>query len=66
MTRLVVISVPQAGRILSLGRWAAYEAAKRGDLPVIEIGRRKVVPVAQLEAMLGIEPGSLTNDYLAE
>ncbi len=61
MARLTVISVPQAGRALGLGRWAAYEAAKRGEIPVITMGRRKLVPVRALEEMLQLDPGTLTE-----
>jgi excisionase family DNA binding protein len=42
----LVYSVPEAGRLLGLGRNAAYAAAKRGDIPTIRIGRRLVVPKA--------------------
>ena len=33
----------------------AYEAAKRGDLPTIRIGRRYLVPTAPLRRMLGLD-----------
>ena len=47
------ISVPEAGRrYFNLARNAAYEAARRGDLPVIRIGGRLRVPVVALERML--------------
>ena len=47
------ISVPEAGRdYLGIGRDASYEAAKRGDIPVIRIGRLLRVPVAAMERML--------------
>jgi hypothetical protein len=47
------LPVPEAGRLyFDLGRNASYEAAKRGDLPVIRIGSRLRVPVAALERML--------------
>ena len=47
------ISVPKAGKdYLGIGRDAAYEAAKRGDIPVIKIGRLLRVPVAAMERML--------------
>ena len=47
------ISVPEAGRVyLDLGRNASYEAARRGDLPVIRVGRLLRVPVAAMERML--------------
>ena len=39
------ISVPEAGRVyFGLARNAAYEAAHRGDIPVIRIGRMLRVP----------------------
>lgn len=46
------VSVPEAGRWLGIGRNAAYEAARRGDLPVIRIGRLLRVPVVALERLL--------------
>ncbi len=47
------ISVPEAGKVyFGLGRDGAYEAAKRGDIPVIRIGRRLRVSVPALERML--------------
>lgn len=47
------ISVPEAGRrYFNIARNAAYEAARRGDLPVIRIGGRLRVPLVVLERML--------------
>jgi hypothetical protein len=52
-TRPKTISVPEAGRIyFDLGEWASYEAARRGEIPTIRIGRRLRVPVVALERML--------------
>jgi hypothetical protein len=51
------LSVPEAGRIyFGLARAASYNAAKRGELPTIRVGRRLVVPVGQLRAKFGLEP----------
>jgi excisionase family DNA binding protein len=36
----VVYTVPEAGRLLGLSRNGSYEAAKRGEIPTIRIGRR--------------------------
>ena len=47
-----VLTVEEAGRWLGIGRSAAYEAVHRGDLPVIRIGKRIVVPIAALEEKL--------------
>lgn len=49
------MSVPEAGRIFGLSRPTAYEAAKRGELPTIRVGRRLFVPVAKLREMLGLD-----------
>lgn len=46
------ISVPEAGEVLGIGREAAYNAARRGDLPTIRIGRRLLVPTEALLDML--------------
>jgi hypothetical protein len=58
------LSVPQAGRrYFELGKNASYEAARRGDLPVIRIGGRLRVPVVALERMLeAFGEGKRRND----
>jgi len=49
----LTLSVPEAGfRYFGLCRNAAYEAAARGDIPTIKIGRLLRVPVRALERML--------------
>jgi hypothetical protein len=49
----LTISVPEAGkRYFGLSRNGSYDAAARGDLPVIRIGRLLRCPVRALEAML--------------
>jgi excisionase family DNA binding protein len=46
------LSIIEAGRALGIGRSAAYEAAKSGQLPTIRIGRRLLVPVPLFERLL--------------
>ena len=47
------LTVPEAGRrYFDLGRNASYEAARRGDIPTIRIGRLLRVPVVQMERKL--------------
>jgi excisionase family DNA binding protein len=46
------ISVPEAGEVLGIGREAAYNAARRGELPTIRIGRRLLVPTQALLDLL--------------
>jgi excisionase family DNA binding protein len=49
----VTCTVPEAARILGISRNGGYEAAKRGEIPTIRIGRRILVPKAALERLLG-------------
>lgn len=49
----LTLTVPEAGkRYFGLSAWGAYDAARRGEIPTIRIGRRLRVPVRALEAML--------------
>lgn len=52
----LTFSIEKAGQLLGLGRTAAYEAARRGEIPTIDFGRRKAVPKARLAVMLGYPP----------
>jgi excisionase family DNA binding protein len=44
--------IEEAARLLGIGRNHAYEAAKRGQIPSIKIGRRLLVPRAALDRLL--------------
>ena len=48
----LVYSVPEAGRLLGLSRNSSYEAAKRGEIPTIKIGRLLLVPKVPFHRML--------------
>ncbi len=56
----LVYTVPEAGRLLGLGRNAAYDAAKRGDIPTLRIGRLLLVPKIPFHCMLGMT-GTVTG-----
>lgn len=47
------ISVPAAGRLMSLGKNAAWAAAHRGEIPTRQYGRRILVPVPEWLRSLG-------------
>ena len=55
------VSVPlvQAGRAFGLGRSAAFDLYHRGEFPVgvLRVGKRLLVPRAQILRALGIEGG---------
>lgn len=47
------LSVPEAGKIyFGLSRMGAYDAARRGDIPTIRVGRLLRVPVAAMERIV--------------
>ena len=48
----ITMSVEAAGRVLGLSRNGAYAAAARGDIPVVRIGRKLLVPTHRLLALL--------------
>lgn len=52
-------TITEAAHLLGIGRDAAYRAATAGTLPTLRLGRRLVVPVPKLLAMLGAtRPGA--------
>ena len=61
----LVYTVPEAGRLLGLGRNAAYAAAKRGDIPIIRMGRLLRVPKASLHKLVG-SPGPQASGEVTE
>lgn len=48
-------SVKEAAEILGIHSWSAYEAVKRGEIPALHIGKRILVPVPRLCALLGVD-----------
>ena len=48
----LVYNVPEAGALLGLTRNASYDAARRGDLPTVRIGKLLRVPKAALHKLL--------------
>ena len=58
-----VLDVPTAGRLLGLGRSAAYDLilAGRWPTPVLRLGRRLRIPTAPLLALLGLDRSPLSQ-----
>jgi len=52
LAKKTTISVEQASSLIGISRQAAYDAANRGELPTICVGRRKRVLAAPLYRML--------------
>ena len=47
----LTVSIVEAAQMLGIGRTLAYEAARRGDLRTIRVGRRVLVPVLAIEEL---------------
>jgi excisionase family DNA binding protein len=60
-----VLTVERAGAFLGLSRSASYNAVHRGEIPSLKIGRRIVMPTAQLRALLGIAEATPSVDQSA-
>ena len=52
LRRRATISIPEAAAFLSISVDLAYESAKRGDLPCVSLGRRRLVISSRLLEML--------------
>ena len=51
----LLIPVPEAAKLLSISRAAAYRFASSGELPVKRLGRRVYVVSAKLRKLIGTE-----------
>ncbi len=52
--KALVVTVPEAARLLGIARTHAYELVTRGDLAHVRLGRRIVVPKHAIESLLGL------------
>ncbi len=49
----LLIAVPHAARLLSIGTTLAWDLVRAGDIPSVKLGRRVLVPRAALEHLGG-------------
>ncbi len=52
MGERLTLSVQEAAKALGIGRNLAYDRIKTGEIPVLKIGKRLLVPRAALEKLL--------------
>ncbi len=52
MDQALTLSIPEAAKVLGISRYSAYAAASRGDIPILQIGKLRRVPRAQLMRMI--------------
>ena len=46
----IVLTVPEASNMLRVSKWTLYQLIRSRQLDTIKIGRRRVVPVAAIQA----------------
>jgi excisionase family DNA binding protein len=58
-----VARVEQVAPLLGIGRSALHEACTRGEVPSFKLGRRRLIPVPGLAALLlGVTPKGQTSE----
>lgn len=58
MTEPLLVGVRQAAKALGVGRDSAYQLVREGRLRAVRVGRRLLVPVAELDEFIRREVGS--------
>lgn len=48
----LTLSIEEAAAMLGISRALAYELVRKGELPVLRLGRRVVIPRNQLEELV--------------
>jgi excisionase family DNA binding protein len=54
MDQRLTYSVKETAKVLGIGRDAAYEGVKKGEIPSVKVGGRILVPRAAVDRLLGI------------
>jgi len=54
----LLLTVPEAAKVLRVGVSRAYEMAQRGEIPAVRIGRRIRIPREELRPLLGFQTPS--------
>lgn len=52
MSKKEVLTIPEVAKMLRISRNFGYELARRGELPVVKLGNRLLIPRVALEKML--------------
>jgi len=52
LKKRLTYKIEEAARLAGCGRNAMYDAAKRGEVPVIRIGKRLLIPKAAFDRLL--------------
>ena len=61
-TEKLTLTVDETAKCLGIGRNSAYEAIARGEIPVVRVGKRLLVPKAALERLLAAGQSKKKSD----
>ena len=64
MTERLTMTLEEAAKALGIGRNQGYAAAQRGEIPVIKIGKRLLVPIEALNRMLELTVVPIGTGYV--
>jgi len=59
VSEVLAMTIPQTAKALNISRGQAYALAKKGVIPTVWLGGRKVVPMEALRNLL--QPNPATN-----
>jgi len=62
MDEKLTYSVPEMAKVFGLSLPIAYELAHRQDFPAVRVGRRIIIPRAELEHWLSIQASGGVKD----
>jgi excisionase family DNA binding protein len=48
----IAVGIPEACRLLGVGRTLLYDALKSGQLPTVRLGKRRLIPMTALQAFI--------------
>ena len=59
----MTMTVAEVGQALGISRPKAYELSNQEGFPVVQIGRRKVIPIEGFKRWLAAQSGTIFNDH---
>ena len=62
MKEILTYRVEEVAALLGISRNGAYEAVKRGEIPVVRIGKRLLVPRVALDRLLNGQTRGTPDD----
>jgi excisionase family DNA binding protein len=48
----LAVSIPEACRLIGVGKSLAYELIRSGQIATVKLGRRRLIPMASLQAFV--------------